>query len=655
MLSSAFSLLDYDKIKTRLLSYTVSHLGRQQVEALTPSTDVLQIKRWLTETEEALRVIASSSVPIPSLDGIHAIMQSINKGMVLGTVQITQFARFLDGMEQLRLYMVRKSDVAPVVSSYALSLVSLPDLRTEIARCVEHEEVLDGASHELARIRKQIRIVEERVRRKIEVVRQKYKAYLQEAFDVTRGGRFVLAVKREHKRMVKGSVLDESASGQTLFVEPEEVMVQHDQLSALHHEEEQEVSRILSVLTGRIEQSQRTTVRNLEIVGHYDFLFAKAKLAKAMDARSVEPSVEGHIKICRGRHPLLEREAEPLDFTIGESYQVLIITGPNTGGKTVALKTIGLLTLMAQSGLLVPVGRGTELTVFEHILVDIGDGQSMDHSLSTFSAHVIRLIEILKYAGPRSLVLLDELAAGTDPGEGIGLSIAVLEALYSLKATIVATTHFNEIKQFAEGAPGFENARMEFDAQTLQPLYRLQIGVAGQSYALIIAEKLGVSERIVQRARSLVGSQQTIVRGRPASSQSPDEVKKDASTAGSTESAALAVHGGKATDQSSYQPGDRVWIRSWKCSGIYAGPADDRGKVIVVVKKQKRIIHRKRLAPYLSREKLYPPDYDLDIVLESKEVRRTHKSMSKRHVEGLSIDESLTTKQIKRRYEKNEQ
>lgn len=260
---------------------------------------------------------------------------------------------------------------------------------------------------------------------------------------------------------------------------------------------------MLSDLTDLIENSAHEISINLETIGHYDFMFAKAKYAKLIGGRKVKLNDRGRISILSGRHPLLGGHSVPLDIHIGDNYRALVITGPNTGGKTVSLKTVGLLTLMVQSGLLVPVGEGSEFAVFRSVMVDIGDGQSLENSLSTFSSHVKNVIGILKEAGPSSLILLDELASGTDPGEGIGLSIAVLEELYRCGAMVIATTHFNEIKKFADTAPGFENARMEFDSETLEPLYKLTIGLAGSSYAFYIAQKLGMPPALIERSKQI--------------------------------------------------------------------------------------------------------------------------------------------------------
>ncbi|WP_409344765.1 endonuclease MutS2 [Paenibacillus sp. MBLB4367] len=496
--------LEYDKIKEKLADYAMSYLGKAHVSNMHPLGDIKRIERMLNETDEARTIIDhGASVPIPSLEGLEPVMQLVGTGYVLSETELTHIARLVESTGQLMRFMEKREPVAPTVSGYAKSLHELKGLRQEIERCVRHGRVDDHASKELAKIRSKIAIAEERIKKKLESAMNKYRSYLQETVVSMRNGRYVLAVKKEHRRQVAGTVLDESASGQTVFMQLHDIAGQQLELAELRAEEAVEEGKVLGMLTGLVEDSKHELEVNLETIGHYDFLFAKAKLAKTYEGRKVALNTEGRIAIRSGRHPLLGSKSVPLDFRIGGAYRSLIITGPNTGGKTVSLKTIGLLTLMAQSGLLVPVGENSKLAIYTNVAADIGDGQSIEQSLSTFSSHIRNVIDILKTAGPSTLVLLDELATGTDPGEGVGLSIAVLEELHRRGTTVVATTHYNEIKNFAGRTPGFQNARMEFDTETLQPLYRLRIGEAGQSYAFFIAQKLGMPEAIVERSRQI--------------------------------------------------------------------------------------------------------------------------------------------------------
>jgi dsDNA-specific endonuclease/ATPase MutS2 len=651
--------LEYDKMKDELRHYAMSYLGKAHVAALAPIDHLPKISQQLAEVEEALAIVnTGSSVPIPSLEGIEMGMSHLGKGFLMSERELADMARFIDSTQQLKRYMAKKESIAPRVAAYVWALHDLEPLLAELNRCIQHGQLADHASDTLAKLRKRAGVIEERVKKKLDSTLQKYRSYLQEHIVTMRGGRYVLAVKRDHKRSVKGALIDESASGQTVFIEPADILPLQEELEACRAEEDLEKTRVLSRLTGLVEADAEALTANLELVGHYDFLFAKAKYAKVLDGRSVRLNDVGRIVIRGGRHPLLEGKRVPLDFAIGPTagYRALLITGPNTGGKTVSLKTVGLLSLMVQSGLLVPVEADSEFAVFRDVFVDIGDGQSIEHALSTFSAHVKSVIEILEAAGPNTLILLDELASGTDPGEGIGLSIAVLEELYRRGATIVATTHFNEIKQFAKRSAGFENARMEFDIETLEPQYRLRIGEAGRSYAFEIALKLGVAPEIIARSREIAGDQRNAsvqMEGTPearGAQTSVDSSQPEQKTSESTAAQSglvrerirkrLPSEGPQKSEASdvAFQIGDRVWVHPLKQSGIVYRLPDARGKLGVIVKKEKLTINVKRISPYLSREELYPENYDLAIVLESKEVRKKRNIMRRKHAEGLTIE-----------------
>ncbi|MCY9705100.1 hypothetical protein M5X05_12855 [Paenibacillus alvei] len=456
--------------------------------------------------------------------------------------------------------------------------------------------------------------------------------------------------------------------------------MQH-QLAQWRTEETREEMKVLSCLTELLEQSTHELEINVDTVGVYDYLFARAKYSRAIDGRSVQLNDRGIIDIRDAKHPLLGGDTVPLTFRIGRSYSCLIITGPNTGGKTVALKTVGLLTLMVQSGLLVPAQENSMFSVFGKVCVDIGDGQSMEQSLSTFSAHVTNVIHILEEADQSTLVLFDEMASGTDPGEGVGLSIAILEELRRRGAIVVATTHFNEIKHFASATNGFENARMEFDADTLQPRYQLRIGEAGSSYAFLIASKLGLAADIITRsqhitqslgsgtfrageeAHALTGESECkptepqhdrwFTRDEEGSANEAIRVDETSSVEEMEEGASDAQHAKRLKEQKKseiphqrnkksssvkLQKGDCVFISYLKRTGIVYEEEDVRGNVGVLIQQQKVKINKKRLTLYIEKQDLYPKDYDMDIVFESKENRKKKKIMSRKHVEGISIE-----------------
>lgn len=502
--------LEYEKIKGHVREYAMSFIGRQHVDDMQPLTDVVTIRTLLDEAEEAQRILATGgSVPIPSLGGMEHLLELLGTGYLFHEEDFGHLYTFLRSIGQLRKYMASKRDIAPKVSSFAQSMYDLNGLQQEIDRCIRNGRITDYASKELNKIRKKLMVIEERLKQKVQSLMTRYSNWLQEPIVSMRGDRYVLPIKKEHRKRINGQVLDESGSGQTVYIVPHDIAQIQLELSALRAEEAKEEAKILGMLTGLVEEKSSELKANVEIVGVYDFLFAKAKYAQTINGCNVQLNDKGRIVIQGARHPLLGSEMVPLDFAIGDGYRCLIITGPNTGGKTVALKTVGLLTLMVQSGIPVPVKPGSTFSIFEHIAADIGDGQSLEQSLSTFSAHVRNMVDILQMANRSTLVFIDEMASGTDPGEGVGLSIAILEELALRGAIVVVTTHYNEIKHFASETPGFENARMEFDADTLQPKYVLKIGEAGYSYAFQIARNLGIPEEIIRRSEEWLKRQNT--------------------------------------------------------------------------------------------------------------------------------------------------
>lgn len=632
----AIKQLEFEKVKERLYNYTLSYLGKKHIDELQPHTNQSVIENLLQETNEAVKLIEhGSSVPIPSLEGIEIIVSKLGKGYIFTENEFGHIAKLLESTGQLKRYMIKKESIAPLVCEFAKSLFDMKELDSEINRCIRHGQITDEASNELSKIRKKITVTDSRIRKKLESTMNRYKSYLQEQVVSLRNDRYVIPVKKEYRKFVTGTVLDESSSGQTVFIEPSDIATLHYELSELRHEEAREEARILSQLTDLTEQYAHEIKINLETIGYYDFLIAKAKYSHSIGGRIVQLNNKGEIRINQGRHPLLSMNTVPLTFSIGKDYSSLIITGPNTGGKTVSLKTVGLLTLMVQSGLLVPVQEGSLFNIYSSILVDIGDGQSMEQSLSTFSAHIKNVIEILKEADRSTLILLDELATGTDPGEGIGLSIAVLEELYKRGSTVVATTHFNEIKEFARVTPGFQNARMEFDLETLQPQYRLTIGEAGNSYAFYIALKLGIAPNIIERSKQITNHISRENETADLASLEPVQAEPEPN---------LRIDNREKTKRSPQKPvqtferGDCVWIHSLRRTGIVCGPPDDRGNIVVQIQKEKVKINQKRMSLYIERKELYPDgDYDMDIVFESKDDRKKRNLMNRKHTEGLTI------------------
>ncbi|GIO62136.1 endonuclease MutS2 [Paenibacillus cineris] len=649
-------MLEYDKMKEALRDYAVSYEGRRHIDELEPLTTASAVRRALDETAEAKALLdKGASVPLPSLEGIDRIVSLLHTGYLFDEQDFTAVHTFLHSCGQLRKYMAGKRDIAPGISSYASSMQELAKLKSEIERCIRFGRVDDQASKNLERVRKKIAIVKERIQKKIAAILSRHGSILQENLVSVRGGRYVIPVKREYHKTIKGSVLDQSTSGQTVFVEPEEVAHLQSELGMHEADEAREEGIVLSALTGLLEAASADLLLNIDITGTYDFIFAKAKYSRTLGGNNVLLSDSGRIKVSGARHPFMLKTMVPLRLELGGGYRSLIITGPNTGGKTVALKTLGLLTLMVQSGLLVPVEEGSTFTVFTKVLSAIGDGQSIEQSLSTFSAQIKRLIGMVDAADRHTLLLIDELAAGTDPGEGMSLSIAILEELSNRGAMIMVTTHFNELKTFAARTPGFQNARMEFDVETLEPLYRLTIGEAGQSYAIQIATKLGMTAGIIERSQEILHRQKPLPALQPdAAEEHPivqtesEQMEEAAQSSGPLEAnegdgAGSRDQADEDQEQASAAPvrklevGDAVYVSSYGRTGIVYEPEDAMGMVGVMIQKEKIRINQKRLKLFIEKSELYPEDYDFDIIFESKENRKKSKLMNRKHVEGLSI------------------
>ncbi|HWP98111.1 MAG TPA: DNA mismatch repair protein MutS [Syntrophomonadaceae bacterium] len=646
--------LEFNKVIEEIKKYALTEKARQKIAALQPCQDIDIINIWMTETTEAAAILAvNSSVPLISMEGIEASIIKAEKEMILTPQELSSCQDLLEGVKRVRKYMDSMQSIGPRITAYAWSMYELKELVEEIRRCIVNGQVDDRATSELARIRKRILIVEDRIKQKLnDILRSPaYKGILQDSIVSSRSGRYVVPVRRQDMKKFPGQVLDMSSTGSTVFMEPAVITKLQAELNLLQMEESNEVHRILADLSGQVAEHRHELSINIEAMAHYDFLFAKAKYSCSMDMKAVSLNRSNEIKICQGRHPLLGKTAVPLDFSIGQDYRALVITGPNTGGKTVALKTIGLLTLMVQSGLHVPVAEGSEFAVFSDILADIGDGQSIEQSLSTFSSHVKNIQTIIKTCGSSTLVIMDELGAGTDPVEGRGFAIAVLEEIFARGTTIVATTHFGEIKEYALNTPGFENGCMAFDIRSLRPLYQLHIGNWGDSNAFLIALRLGMDRHIIERAHEITYGER--ISYESDYDQYVDSIvdQKEIQTQLEDKRRMEERHKEKEKRERSegyvkkdLKLGDRVYISTMQHTGIICEEQNGRGDLVVLVMGKKYVINNKRLTLHIDREDLYPENYDMDIIFETKENRKKRKIMSKRHVEGLVIEQDNESK-----------
>lgn len=644
MNANTINIIEFDRIKNEIEEYALSDMGKGLVRRIAPSIDIAEIEGWMREISEAMAIIGiSSSVPIHSLKGMESIMDKLKKGSVISADDLIAIGELLEEGKKLRKFMADKTYAAPIVSSYALSIYELTPLEDEIERCIRNGVVEDRASQELSRIRKKIVILEGRIKEKIESLLKnpRLSGLLQDSVVAMRNGRYVLPVRSEYRRQVEGEALDMSSSGSTVFIEPAEVKRVQEELNLFRIQEEAEVYRILSILSAMAAENIREININMEVMASYDFIFAKAKYCRSIGAEKVKLNRRGFINIQGGRHPLI-KDAVPLNFTLGDGYRGLVITGPNTGGKTVVLKTAALLTIMAQSGLEVPVEEGSEIAVFNDILADIGDGQDIKQSLSTFSSHIKNIINIIACADSNTLAIMDELGAGTDPGEGMGLAESVLESVYKKGASILATTHYSEIKEFARSHEGFVNGCMEFDINTLKPLYRLTIGKTGESNAFLIALRLGMDRKIIERAHEITYHEKkdySRYKFIPSDIVSDEAIKtheKDKSELTNIVKTRERIE--RKNKAPLFKIGDCVYVSSMGRTGIVCEAENSKGEVGVMVMKKKFIVNKKRLSLYIDSAELYPEQYDLDIVLKSKEYRKKDKIMNKHHVEGLTIE-----------------
>lgn len=508
-------VLEFDKIRAMLAEAAKSDMGREICKALVPEGSLAKIQGMQAETAEAetihYRVGAS---PVPEFTDVRPALSRARIGAVLSMSELLEVARSLRAARQVRATLTKGDEAQsqPLLFQMAQGLMAYADLEEEISRCiVSAEEMADSASTELASIRRQIRLLGSRMREKLNGMLRstQFQKYLQEPVITMRNDRYVLPVKQEYRPQVPGLVHDQSGSGQTLFIEPMAVVEIGNDLKQWHSQEQQEIERILMAFSARIEPEAGMLENNLHVLAKLDFVFCKAALSRRMRGVSPKLNDQGKLNIIRGRHPLIaEDKVVPISIWLGEDFTTLVVTGPNTGGKTVTLKTVGLFTLMAQAGLHVPAQQGTEMAVFKQVFADIGDEQSIEQSLSTFSSHMTNIVDILSRVQPGALTLFDELGAGTDPTEGAALAIAILNELLQFKIRTVATTHYSELKEFALTHPGVENASVEFNVETLSPTYRLSIGVPGKSNAFEISRRLGLSEGVIQRARETITQDQ---------------------------------------------------------------------------------------------------------------------------------------------------
>jgi DNA mismatch repair protein MutS2 len=514
MQQKVLKVLEFDKVKEQLTEKASSSLGREKAESLIPSTDFEEVVRMQAETDEAATVVRiKGNVP---LGGIYNIRPHIKRsviGGVLSPQELNQVASTIHASRQMKHFIADISEERteiPILLELTDRIIPLTNLEQAIKYAIdEGGEVLDGASDVLRSLRHQLRSTEARVREKLESLTRSSNAQkmLSDAIVTIRNDRFVIPVKQEYRAHYGGIIHDQSSSGQTLFIEPQAIVQLNNQLQDIRVKEQVEIERILTELSAKTAEHESELKVIVEVLADLDFIFAKARYAKKIKASMPIMNNEGRIALFKARHPLIPiNEVVPNDIKIGTDFTTIVITGPNTGGKTVTLKTVGLCTLMAQSGLQVPALDGSELSVFNAVFADIGDEQSIEQSLSTFSSHMTNIVDILRDVDGNSLVLFDELGAGTDPQEGAALAISILDETYNRGARVIATTHYPELKAYGYNREGVMNASVEFNVETLSPTYKLLLGVPGRSNAFEISKRLGLNEHVIQAARTYISA-----------------------------------------------------------------------------------------------------------------------------------------------------
>lgn len=528
MNQKALKTLEYTKIITQLESHAASPLGKSLCRELSPSSDLEEIRTRQAQTTDAVnRVRLKGSVSFSGLREIGGSLKRLEIGSSLSIPELLSISSVLTVASRAKAYGRRDTEDPPVftprfpgqkppkqaeVAEYVpdsldplfQSIEPLTPLNNEIKRCIlSEDEIADEASPGLSRVRRSIKAAADRIHTQLNSILNSHRTYLQDAVITMRDGRYCLPVKAEYKNQVSGMVHDQSATGSTLFIEPMAIVKLNNEIRELEIQEQKEIEAVLASLSNEAAPHIEELRLNMELLAQLDFIFAKAALSRQYRCSAPVFNDKGRIHIKDGRHPLLDpQKVVPINIWLGKDFDLLIVTGPNTGGKTVSLKTVGLFTLMGQAGLHIPAWEGSELAVFDEVFADIGDEQSIEQSLSTFSAHMTNIVSILQQADSRSLCLFDELGAGTDPTEGAALAIAVLSFLHNMKCRTMATTHYSELKVFALTTPGVENACCEFSVETLQPTYRLLIGIPGKSNAFAISKKLGLPDFIIEDAKS---------------------------------------------------------------------------------------------------------------------------------------------------------
>lgn len=619
--------IQFNQVKEQIERHCVSSLGKKRFKKLQLNAKPVVVTTRYNETEEARALLdAKLTMPFMGLSSIDVFMEQLEKGLLLEASSLIDVADFLRSGRMIRRFMEKHESLAPTLTMYARSITEFTEIEDEIYFSIKNGQVADEASKELRRIRRLIAEKESKIEERLSkfLKNKDNQKQIQEFFVSKKNERFTIPIKAAYKNQVAGTIIETSSKGTTVFIEPTAVTKLNDELAMLKVEESTEIYQILATLSGLILENLVPIQLNLETIAEYDMIFARGKYSRLIQGVTPKLNQRGYIHLVNAVHPLIEANAVPLNFTVGEDYRGLIITGPNAGGKTVVLKTVGLLALMTLLGIQLPADEGTEMGLFEGIFVDIGDSQSLENALSTFSSHIQNIADIMQVAPRNSLVLFDEIGSGTEPNEGAALAIAILEEFYQRGNIVVATTHYGEIKRYSEIHPDFINAAMAFDQATLTPLYQLLMGESGESNALWIAKKMNLKEHVIQQAQRYMEDKDY--------SLTKASIPKNKTMIDSQTERAESV--------SLLKKGDRVLLLDYNENGLVFEDNPLRETVTVFYRNDYHEVVPKRLKLEVLATDLYPPDYDLSTLFTSYTERKLDHDINRGSKKALKKNSS---------------
>ena len=627
-------VLEFNKIKEQWISFAQTEAAKEEIKNAIPYLSEAELTARLRETTEARKMLDKmGNPPIPALDEIKELISISKKGDCISAVGLERIGNMLIAVGRLKDYLDRCKQLDIPLAYYEENLDAIPSLKEDIQMQIRNGNVDDYASKLLKSLRSDISRIETKMREKADAVIRANKECMSDSFSTIRNGRICIPVKKEYKFRISGAVLDKSSTGNTIFVEPAQVGKYYEELCELKLDEENEVRRILYTLTAVVVDYADVLEENQRVIEKLDFIFSKGKLSEWYDGVVPVINTERRIDIKDGRYPFMDREINvPLNLSFGNQTRGIVITGPNTGGKTVAIKTAALTCYMAQCGLHVACEEA-DVCMNSNYLCDIGDGQNISENLSTFSAHIVNVLDILKQINNESLVIMDELGSGTDPAEGMGIAIAILNELKKSGALFLVTTHYPEVKQYADKEEGIINARMAFDKESLKPLYKLEVGLAGESCAFYIANRLGMPTNMLKVAMKAAYPDKE---WETVNVEVQNETNKQKGKPRIKKKQAIT---GKQDEANKFKLGDSVMVYPDKKIGIVCETANEKGVLRVQMPNKKIWINHKRIKLHVPADKLYPENYDFSIIFDSVENRKIRHNMGRKYVEEIVVEE----------------